>query len=59
VTDGRGGPLLLYHGKRIKPDDLKSIRALNKEEARAHFGDPTLDAAMIIELKDDPSRKNH
>ena len=51
VADGRGGPPILYHGKELNPDDLKSIRILRTKEARERFGDQTLDAAILIELK--------
>jgi hypothetical protein len=51
VADGRGGPLILYHGKELNPDDLKSLRILRTKEARERFGDQTLDAAILIELK--------
>src|ERR1035437_10652540 len=48
VADGRGGPLILYHGKKLNPDDLKSLRILRTKEARERFGDQTLDAAILI-----------
>jgi hypothetical protein len=51
VSDGRGGPPILYHGHDINPDQLKSIRVLKGKEARDRFGDQTLDAAIIMEFK--------
>ena len=51
VTDGRGGPPMLYHGQELNPDRLKSIIVLRTKEARERFGDPTLDAAILIEFK--------
>ena len=51
VADGRGGPPILYHGKDLSPDSVKSIRILRTKEARERFGDQTLDAAILIELK--------
>jgi len=51
VADGHGGPPILYHGKDLNPDSVKSIRILRQKEARERFGDQTLDAAILIELK--------
>jgi hypothetical protein len=51
VADGRGGPPILYHGKDLNPDSVKSIRILRTKEARERFEDQTLDAAILIELK--------
>jgi hypothetical protein len=51
VADGRGGPPILYHGQQLNPDRLKSIIMLKTKEARERFGDQTLDAAILIELK--------
>jgi len=51
VADGRGGPPILYHGQQLNPDRLKSIIMLKTKEAREPFGDQTLDAAILIELK--------
>src|SRR6267378_7644362 len=51
VADGRGGPPITYHGKELKPDRLKSIIIIKMKEARERFGDQTLDAAILIELK--------
>lgn len=51
VTDGKGGPPILYHGHEIDSDQLKSIRVLKGKEARDRFGDQTLDAAIIMEFK--------
>jgi hypothetical protein len=51
AADGRGGPPILYHGKDLNPDSVKSIRILRTKEARERFGDQILDAAILIELK--------
>jgi hypothetical protein len=51
VSDGRGGPPLLYRGQRLNPNQLKSIISLNMKDARERFGDQTLDGALLIELK--------
>ena len=51
VSDGRGGPPILYHGQRLNPDQLKSVIFLKMKDARERFGDQTLDGALLIELK--------
>ena len=51
VSDGRGGPPLLYHGHELNPDLVKSIVVLRGKEARERFRDRRLDAAILIELK--------
>ena len=51
VSDGQGGPPLLYHGHELNPDQLKSIVILRGKEARERFHDRKLDAAIIIELR--------
>ena len=51
VADGRGGPPILYRGQTLNPNRLKSIIMLKTKEARERFGDQTLDAAILIELK--------
>jgi len=51
VADGRGGPPILYHGHELNPDRLKSVIILKGKEARERFGDQTLSAAILIELK--------
>jgi hypothetical protein len=51
VSDGRGGPPILYHGQPLNPDQLKSVVILKTKEARERFGDQKLDAAILIELK--------
>jgi hypothetical protein len=51
VSDGRGGPPILYHGHELNPDQLKSIVVLRGKEARERFRDQKLDAAILIELK--------
>jgi hypothetical protein len=51
VADGRGGPPIMYHGQHLNPNRLKSIVMLKTREARERFGDQTLDAAILIELK--------
>jgi hypothetical protein len=51
VSDGRGGPPVLYHGHELNPDQLRSITVLKTKEARVRFADQTLDAAILIEFK--------
>jgi hypothetical protein len=51
VADGRGGLPILYHGRELKPDQLKSIIILKRKEAQERFGDQTLHGAILIELK--------
>jgi hypothetical protein len=51
TADGHGGPPVLYHGRELSPDEIKSIRLLKGKEARERFGDSTLNAAFLIELK--------
>jgi hypothetical protein len=51
VSDGRGGPPILYHGQQLNPNQLKSIIFLKRKDAREQFGDQTLDGALLIELK--------
>jgi hypothetical protein len=51
VADGRGGPPLLHHGHEIETDQLKSVTILKGKEARARFGDQTLDAGILFEFK--------
>jgi len=51
VSDGRGGPPILYHGHELNPDQVKSIVVLRGKEARERFRDQKLDAAILIELK--------
>ena len=51
VADGHGGPPILYRGQTLNPNRLKSIIMLKTKEARERFGDQTLDAAILIELK--------
>ena len=51
VSDGQGGPPLLYHGHELNPDQLKSIVVIRGKEARDRFHDRKLDAAILIELK--------
>ena len=51
VSDGRGGPPILYHGHELNPDQVKSIVVLRGKEARERFQDQKLDAAILIELK--------
>jgi hypothetical protein len=51
VSDGLGGPPMLYHGQELKSDQLKSIMVLKAKEARERFGDQTLDGAILIEFK--------
>jgi hypothetical protein len=51
VSDGYGGPPLLYHGHELNPNQIKSIAVLRGKEARDRFRDRKLDAAILIELK--------
>ena len=51
VSDGRGGPPILYHGQELNPDQVKSIVVIRGKEARERFRDRKLDAAILIELK--------
>jgi hypothetical protein len=51
VSDGRGGPPILYHGHELDADQIKSIVVIRGKEARDRFRDRRLDAAILIELK--------
>ena len=51
VSDGQGGPPILYHGRELNPNEVKSIVVLRGKEARDRFNDRKLDAAILIELK--------
>jgi hypothetical protein len=51
VSDGKGGPPILYHGRELNPNQIKSIVVLRGKEARERFGDRKLDAAILIGLK--------
>src|SRR5213592_684532 len=51
VSDGRGGPPIMYNGHELNPDQIKSIVVLTGKEARERFRDRKLDAAILIELK--------
>lgn len=51
VSDGQGGPPILYHGHELNPDQVKSVVILRGKEARERFRDQKLDAAILIELK--------
>ena len=51
MSDGQGGPPILYHGHELNPDQVKSIVILRGKEARDRFGDRKLDAAILIGLK--------
>ncbi|HWL39516.1 MAG TPA: hypothetical protein VNO75_04695 [Gemmatimonadaceae bacterium] len=51
IADGRGGPPILYRGRELNPDHLKSIIILRTKEARERFRNQTIDAAILIELK--------
>ena len=50
IAGDRGIPIL-YHGRELDPNEIKSIRILRTTEARAKFGDQTIAAAILIELK--------
>jgi hypothetical protein len=51
VSDAQGGPPIMYHGRELDPDRVKSIVVIRGKEARERFGDRKLDAAILIELK--------
>jgi hypothetical protein len=51
VSDGQGGPPILYHGHELDPDRIKSIVILRGKDARDRFHDRKLDAAILIDLK--------
>ena len=51
VSDGQGGPPIMYHGHELNPDQIKSIVVLRGKEARERFRDQKLDAAILIGLK--------
>ncbi len=51
VSDGRGGPPILYHGDELDAHRIKSIVVIRGKEARERFHDRKLDAAILIELK--------
>jgi len=51
VSDGQGGPRILYHGHELNPDQVKSVVILRGKEARERFRDQKLDAAILIQLK--------
>ena len=51
VSDGQGGPPILYHGQDLNPNQIKSIVVIRGKEARDRFHDRKLDAAIVIELK--------
>ena len=51
VSDGRGGPPILYHGQELDADKIKSVVIIRGKEARDRFHDRKLDAAILIDLK--------
>jgi hypothetical protein len=51
VADGKGGPQILYHGRELNTDELKSVRVLPRNEARQRFKNKTLDFAIVIEVQ--------
>jgi hypothetical protein len=51
VSDGKGGPPILYHGRELNPNQIKSVVVLRGKEARDRFRDQKLDAAILIGLK--------
>ena len=51
VSDGQGGPPLLYHGHTLNRQQVKSVVVIRGKEARERFRDRKLDAAILIELK--------
>jgi hypothetical protein len=56
VADGKGGPPLLYHGRPLFPEEIKSVESLNAKKAQARFGDETLSGALLIMLKPSKSK---
>jgi hypothetical protein len=51
VSDGRGGPPIMYHGHELNPDQVKSIVVLRSKEARERFPNQKFDGAILIVLK--------
>lgn len=51
IVNADGSEPVLYHGVRVKPEQIKTVRVLNTTEARKQFGDQTLVGAFLIELK--------
>jgi len=51
VSDGRGGPPLMYHGHELNTDQIKSIVVLTGKEARERFPNLKFDAAILVGLK--------
>lgn len=51
VSDGRGGPPILYHARELNPGQVKSLVIIRGKEARERFHDRKLDAAILIGLK--------
>jgi len=51
VSNGQGGPPILYRGKELDADRVKSFVVIRGKEARDRFHDRKLDAAILIELK--------
>jgi hypothetical protein len=51
VADGLGGPPILYHGKKLDSNSIKSIRILRAQEISERFGDQKIGGAIVIELK--------
>jgi hypothetical protein len=51
VADGQGPLALRYHGRELPADRVKSVIVLKRKEARERFGDQTIDAAILVELK--------
>ena len=51
ISDGRGGPPILYHGQELDPYQVQSVVVLRGKEARDRFHDRKLDAAILFVLK--------
>jgi hypothetical protein len=51
VSDGSGGPPILYHDKPLPFERLKSVRRLSASEVRERLGDQTLVGGFLIEVQ--------
>ena len=51
VSDGSGGPPILYHDKPLRVERLKSVRRLSASEVRERLGDQTLVGGFLIEVQ--------
>ena len=50
-ADGPGAGAVLYHGRQLTPDQIKTVHVLHLTEARKRFEDQTLVGAILVELK--------